>query len=253
MMTINTTARIENLKPVPVRVKSGITGAAQFAVRKLFDLQLHTIWQALGRLLPQVRGSLLDVGCGEMPFRFALQPDVAYTGIDVEEAISFGMSGDNAIHAFDGRTIPFPDDHFDNILCTEVLEHADAPEQLLVEMHRVLKPGGMLIMTVPFAARVHHAPYDFQRFTRHKLEQMFSPFTKATIAPRGNDIATIANKLIVLIMRLLKPSINMIWSVPMALLIAPVAGIFLAAAHLSIATALGSSDDPLGYSVIAHK
>jgi SAM-dependent methyltransferase len=253
MTNSNIMASIEQLKPVPVRVQKGFAGAVQFAVRKLVDMQLHTIWQVLGPVLPKLQGSILDVGCGEMPFRFALPAEVRYTGIDVEEAIAFGMSGDNAIHAFDGRAIPFPDDHFDNILCTEVLEHADAPEQLLLEMHRVLKPGGMLIMTVPFAARVHHAPYDFQRFTQYKLEQMFVPFTQSTIAPRGNDIATIANKLIVLIMRLLKPSINMIWSVPLALLIAPVAGIFLAAAHLSIAMGLGSSDDPLGYSVIARK
>jgi ubiquinone/menaquinone biosynthesis C-methylase UbiE len=253
-MTHFTPARTaEDVKPVPVRMRAGFAGFVQFAVRKIVDLQLHTIWQFLGPILPTLRGSLLDVGCGEMPFRFALHADVRYTGIDVEEALAFGMMGDEAICAFDGRTIPFPDDHFDNILCTEVLEHAEQPERLMAEMHRVLKPGGFLLLTVPFAARVHHAPYDFHRFTRYKLAQLFDGFSEKQIAPRGNDIATIANKLIVLTMRLLSPSPHMAWSLPMAILTAPVAGVFLIAAHLAIAANMGSSDDPLGYSVMARK
>ena len=67
------------------------------------------------------------------------------------------------------RRIPFPDGHFDALLCTEVLEHAVAPEALIAEMHRVLRPGGSLVLTVPFAARVHHIPYDFHRFTRYQV------------------------------------------------------------------------------------
>jgi SAM-dependent methyltransferase len=246
-------ARVENVKPISVLIQPGNLGALKFWIRRSVDLQLLTIWRVLKPELLKVKGSLLDVGCGEMPFRFALHPDVVYTGIDVEEALAFGMTDNSAIQAFDGRNIPFPDNHFDNVLCTEVLEHAEAPEQLLNEMHRVLQPGGTLILTVPFAARVHHAPYDFHRFTIYKLETLFRPFARATIAPRGNDVATIANKLIVLMMRLLQPSLHLIWCLPLAVALAPVAALFCLAAHFMIAFGLGSVDDPLGYSVIAHK
>jgi SAM-dependent methyltransferase len=245
--------RIEDVKPVPVRIDGGLAGSAAFAIRRFFDLQLSTIWRVLGPTLPKLRGSLLDVGCGEMPFRFALHPDVRYCGIDVEEALAFGMTADSSISAFDGRNIPFPDDHFDNILCTEVIEHAADPVQLAREMYRVLKPGGQLVLTVPFSARVHHAPYDFHRFTRYRLAEMFKPFNQCEISARGNDIAAIANKLIVLMMRLLRPSRHLVWRLPLALLIAPVATIFLLAAHAAIALGLGSEDDPLGYALIATK
>lgn len=243
----------EDVKPVPVRVGQGAAGRIAFAARQVVDLQLYTIWQVLGPVLPKLRGSLLDVGCGEMPFRFALGKDVLYSGIDVEEALAFGMTGDSSIRAFNGRNIPYPDNHFDNILCTEVLEHAADPQQLADEMHRVLKPGGTLVLTVPFSARVHHAPYDFHRFTRYGLAEMFKPFAQQELAPRGNDIAAIANKQIVLLLRLLRPSLHLLWRLPLAILLAPVAATFLLAAHLSIALGTGSADDPLGYSLIATK
>ncbi len=246
-------ASAEQMKPIPVRVTGGFAGQMQFAIRRTVDLQLQTIWRFLGPILPKLEGDVLDVGCGEMPFRFALPPRVKYTGIDVEAAVSFGMAGDGSIHIFDGRIIPFPDDRFDHILCTEVLEHAEEPGVLMAEMHRVLKPGGSLILTVPFSARVHHAPYDFHRFTVYGLAKMLAPFAKYQIAERGNDVTAIANKLIVLCMGLLRPGLGLIWRAPLALACAPIAALFLLAAHVSIVLGLGSKDDPLGYAVRAFK
>jgi SAM-dependent methyltransferase len=252
-MDANITILVEQVKPIPVRVTDGFIGQMQFSFRRAVDLQLQTIWRFLGPILPELGGDLLDVGCGEMPFRFALSDRVKYTGIDVEAAIAFGMAGDGSIHVFDGLTIPFPDNHFDHVLCTEVLEHAEEPGVLMLEMHRVLKPGGSLILTVPFSARVHHAPYDFHRFTSYRLMNMLTPFAKYNISARGNDVAAIANKLIVLCMGLLRPSFGLFWRAPLALMCLPVAGVFLLAAHACIFLEIGSKDDPLGYAVQAFK
>ncbi len=252
-MDANISALAEQLKPIPVRITGGFIGQMQFAFRRAVDLQLQTIWRFLGPILPGLIGDLLDVGCGEMPFRFALSPQVKYTGIDVEAAISFGMAGDGSIHIFDGRIIPFPNDRFDHILCTEVLEHAEEPGMLMAEMHRVLKPGGSMILTVPFSARVHHAPYDFHRFTAYGLTKMLAPFAQYQIAERGNDVTAIANKLIVLCMGLLRPGLGLVWRAPLALLCTPIAALFLLAAHATIISGLGSKDDPLGYAVRAYK
>lgn len=243
----------EQMKPVPVRIRSGFAGQCAFWLRRSADLQLQTIWRFLGPILPALEGKVLDVGCGEMPFRFALTGNVQYTGIDVAAADSFGMTRDSAIQLFDGRQIPFPDDHFHHVLCTEVLEHAEDPEMLMAEMYRVLKPGGSLILTVPFSARVHHAPYDFHRFTSYRLAQLLSPFDQYDIAVRGNDIASIANKLIVLTMALLQPRFRILWNLFLAILCGPIAAVFVVAARISIALSLGSKDDPLGYAVRAYK
>jgi SAM-dependent methyltransferase len=48
-----------------------------------------------------------------------------------------------------------PDAHFDRVVCTEVIEHASAPRDLLIEIARVLKPGGRLVMTTPIRLTEH--------------------------------------------------------------------------------------------------
>lgn len=61
----------------------------------------------------------------------------------------------------DITAIPLPDGSFDAILCSEVLEHVPEPTHALDEFARLLRPGGRLVMTVPFASMVHMAPYHF--------------------------------------------------------------------------------------------
>ena len=61
----------------------------------------------------------------------------------------------------DITAIPAPNASFDAILCSEVLEHVPEPTHALDEFQRLLKPGGILILTAPFASNVHMAPYHF--------------------------------------------------------------------------------------------
>jgi len=61
----------------------------------------------------------------------------------------------------DITAIPEPDGSFDAILCSEVLEHVPEPTHALDEFTRLLKPGGVLILTAPFSSNVHMAPYHF--------------------------------------------------------------------------------------------
>jgi len=57
--------------------------------------------------------------------------------------------------------IPAPDSEFDVVLCSEVLEHVPDQVKALDEFSRLLKPGGYLILTAPFASLVHMAPFHF--------------------------------------------------------------------------------------------
>lgn len=246
----------EAFKPIPVRHGTGPVANAAFAARQWIDLQLLTCIRFLRPRMYQMRGKVLDVGCGEMPFRAYLSPKVQYQGLDVAEAVSFGMRDHPDIVHFDGVNIPFPDQSWDGIICTEVLEHTVDPEALIAEMYRVLRPGGTILITVPFAARVHHAPHDYQRFTRFRLARMLSDFESCEIFERGNDLAVIANKLIVLNLRLLTAPrrINLLWTLPIVLLVlGPLTALALVLAHLSMGLGLGSKDDPLGYGCIGRK
>lgn len=61
----------------------------------------------------------------------------------------------------DITSIPEPDQSFDAILCSEVFEHVPDPTLAIQEFFRLLKPGGKLILTAPFASLVHFAPFHF--------------------------------------------------------------------------------------------
>jgi SAM-dependent methyltransferase len=244
----------EDFKPIPIRVDDGRWGSFKAQARCLIDLQLLTCLRFLRPVLAQMHGSVLDVGCGEMPFRGLLPADVRYTGIDVAQASEFGMRDRPDVIAFDGAHIPFADASFDNVICTEVLEHTDDPEELIGEMYRVLRPGGVLAATVPFSAREHHIPYDFHRYTRYRLAQLFDGFSDVRIVERGDDLAVVANKLVVICMRLVRPSVGSWWRWPVLLVVAaPATVVALGIAHASIRLGWGSKADPLGFGIVAHK
>jgi SAM-dependent methyltransferase len=68
--------------------------------------------------------------------------------------------------------IPLRADSVDTLLASDVLEHIYKPHILLAEMFRVLRPGGVALINMPFLYWVHEAPYDFYRYTRFAVECM---------------------------------------------------------------------------------
>ena len=66
-----------------------------------------------------------------------------------------------------------PDGAYDFIVCTEVLEHTLQPFAAVEEMRRLLKPGGLLFVSVPFNFRIHGPLPDCWRFTEHGLRALF--------------------------------------------------------------------------------
>jgi SAM-dependent methyltransferase len=220
------------------------------------DLQLLTIYRFLVLHLESWRGRVLDVGAGEAPWR-ELMREVEYVAVDVDSADAFGMRRKEHVTYYDGKKLPFDDESFDHVLCTEVLEHVPKPESLLDDIKRVLKPGGSLVLTVPWSARLHHLPNDYTRFTRYRLKDMLETagLSNITVEERGNDIAVIANKLLVMNIRFILPvrKWDMLWGWALALAAAPITAIFMFAAHVALWTGMGSSEDPLGYGVVAVK
>ncbi len=66
-----------------------------------------------------------------------------------------------------GEGLPFAAGAFDAIICSEMLEHVRDPRIVIAEAARVLKPGGRLLIAVPFLYQIHASPYDFGRYTDH--------------------------------------------------------------------------------------
>jgi SAM-dependent methyltransferase len=244
----------ESFQPIAVHAPSD--NWLLFYARCFADLQLLTIFLFLrGRLNPWT-GRVLDVGAGESPWR-GLMPGATYVGLDTSHSDAFGMTRRQDVVYYDGAGLPFEDDEFDHVLCTEVLEHVGEPLAFLVDLHRVLRPGGTLALTVPWSARVHHVPYDYYRFTPFALGPLLTSagFSDVAIEERGNDVATIANKLVVSWVGFVRPrrwaSAIVTW--PLSVLLAPIVGAFLVVAHITILSGVAPVSDPLGYGVTATK
>jgi SAM-dependent methyltransferase len=113
-----------------------------------------------------VGGTLLDLGAGNQPFR----PWYAHKAQRVVAVDAAPLPGLNVVSL--AAPLPFRDASFDSILCTSVLEHVENAEHAVAEMARVLRPGGRLLITVPFLYPEHEAPYDFWRTTHHGLRSV---------------------------------------------------------------------------------
>ncbi len=232
-----------------------------FTLRLAGDLQTNTIYRDLRRELAGVSGRLLDVGCGNSPFRHLLDPArTQYQGIDVEVAARFGYRNPDTVY-YDGKTIPFADHSFDAVLCTEVMEHVPEAGPFVSELHRVLKPGGLAVVTIPWSARFHYQPHDYHRYSPSMLALIFASFRTCVVRPRGTDLSSIASKTVVAYARnllRLRPVAAADWLlIPFrllaALLAAPLLLIALALGHAGILFGLGSTDDPLGYTLVLKK
>jgi len=114
---------------------------------------------------------VLDAGAGELQNRlhcahleYVSQDFCQYEGVvgGLDEGIQKASWDTSRIDLVcDITAIPAPDASFDAILCSEVLEHVPEPTHALDEFARLLKPGGVMILTAPFASSVHMAPYHF--------------------------------------------------------------------------------------------
>ena len=65
----------------------------------------------------------------------------------------------------DAARVPLPDASCDAVLCGELLEHVAHPEEVLREAWRLLRPGGVLLLTTPFHCEIHPDPQDYARYT----------------------------------------------------------------------------------------
>lgn len=125
-------------------------------------------WAA--RVAPLAKGELLDVGCGTKPYEPLFAPYVSrYIGLEHPST----RHGREKVDVWgEAAALPFDDASFDTVVAFQVLEHCEEPREVLQEMHRVLRPGGRMILTTPFLWGVHEAPRDFYRYTRYGLEHL---------------------------------------------------------------------------------
>jgi SAM-dependent methyltransferase len=140
-------------------------------------------------------GRILDAGAGELQYKrfcshldYVSQDFAQYDGQGDQSGIQMGTWDQSRLDIISDITqIPEPDGSFDAIMCIEVLEHVPYPVDALRELVRLLKPNGYLIVTSPFSALTHFAPYFYQTgYSRHFYEYWFDKFGLAIVDMQWN-------------------------------------------------------------------
>ncbi len=140
------------------------------------------LYRTIMEFAPQIRGRVLDFGCGSKPYESLFTGAESYVGVDI--AVSGHSHADSKIDFFyDGRTLGFDDGQFDAVVSFEVFEHLFNLGDILGEIRRVTKESGYLLLSIPFAWEEHEIPYDYARYTSYGISDI--------LAKHGYDIVSV--------------------------------------------------------------
>lgn len=141
----------------------------------------HLIERSIAGLSAELKGCLIDVGCGEQPYK------KYFNHVERTVACDFDASRGKVDFACPAHAIPTADGSFDSILCTEVLEHVPDPLAVWREFRRILKPGGRVLLSTPMYWPPHELPYDFYRYPEQGLRYLAATagFRVLELWPRG--------------------------------------------------------------------
>jgi SAM-dependent methyltransferase len=139
-----------------------------YGSRLMVDLEAA----AYQRVVEQhARGALVDVGCGHAPLYGVYRDRVTdVTLVDWENTVH-ANAGVDVVCDLNER-IDCPTASADTVLATDVLEHLHRPDVLFAESARILRPGGKLLLGVPFLYWIHEQPHDYHRYTEFRLRQL---------------------------------------------------------------------------------
>lgn len=153
---------LEKLKE-KVRREAFLTTPLSMVISPVFIIR-NGLFRSISEIAPRLKGDILDFGCGAKPYESLFKNAKSYIGVDIK--ISGHNHQESKVDIFyDGKTLPFDSGKFDNVVSFEVFEHVFNLEEVITEIRRVLKPGGQLLVSLPFAWDEHEVPYDFARYT----------------------------------------------------------------------------------------
>ena len=152
------------------------TDAENFSISKFMEFTASEI-------KPSER--ILDAGAGKSPYK-DLFSHARYESTDFADIFNKPFK-DSQDFICDLCNIPKPDNSYDAIICTQVLEHIEEPQRAINEFFRILKPNGKLFLTAPQGWGLHGEPYHFFNFTKYGLQSLFQKarFEIIFIKPRG--------------------------------------------------------------------
>ena len=167
---------VESWKPSLFEVNCGSLKVNRQNVSPSSWLACELTAQTFSRVLPTFcDGKLLDLGCGQAPY-YELYSRYVDSVTCMDWANSFHENPHLDFIQDLNKPLSLKCETFDTVLLSDVLEHVAETNSLLKEINRVLKPGGRLIISVPFLYHLHEIPYDNYRFTSYGLTHKLDKF-----------------------------------------------------------------------------
>jgi SAM-dependent methyltransferase len=113
---------------------------------------------------------VLDAGAGDQPYRHHF----CHCRYEAADFQAVKKKYAQSTYVCDLASIPVEDGRFDAVVFSQVMEHLPDPLSVLNELHRVLRPGGMMFYSGPLFYEEHEKPYDFYRYTSFALHHLFA-------------------------------------------------------------------------------
>jgi SAM-dependent methyltransferase len=174
--------------------------------RRFFSPVAYGQYQVtMGLVRKYARGALIDLGCGDMPFKAWVS-----TQVTTYDSLDFFPRSAEVTYVADIQDMSMIEsDHYDSALCIEVLEHVSDPFKAAAEIQRILKPGGVLVISVPHLSRLHDEPHDYYRYTSHGVEHLLQQagFELLELQKRGGLFTFIGHQVSTVL-------IGLTWQVP---------------------------------------
>jgi len=139
----------------------------------------------------ELNGMMMDFGCGSKPYKSLFNVD-EYIGVDFENPGHPHLNEQIDVF-YDGKKIPFEDEKFDSVFSSEVFEHVFNLDIVIKEINRVMKTGGKILITCPFAICEHEVPNDYARYSSFALKYIFEQngFEIIHQDKTGNNVETV--------------------------------------------------------------
>ena len=158
------------------------------------------IFEAWLKEFPGANLSILDLGGRIQPYRRLVAERLGpYVAVDLRRTPLVDVVAR-------GEQIPLATDLFDVVFCTQVLEYVPQPQLVITEIYRVLKPNGILLLSVP-SAFLRDSESEYWRFFPASLRMLLSSFSRVEITPEGGSISGLFRTVNICTVSFAKPSV----------------------------------------------